>query len=230
MNFKHSFHKLSVQQRFLLARLGLSNRRRRIFLCPFYGANYIEFATKVISQIPDALLVVVSDIREGQHRRFGANGAFWSGTRVGHQSYDKYVRHISDINTRDLDALIDLSTMIVLPEGVSEPNLQSYVSRAALLKAKVVVSAKMHMKSVSILSTQNSVIIASGQSSSWSARINDILAHPEDMEDFGFRAKCLTRELIDCMGEDIDDLSSSNSSDYPGVLIRMPRFDQLQLS
>lgn len=230
MNFKSSSHTLSVQNRFLLAKLGLSNPQRRIFLCPFYGANYVEFATEVISQIPNAILVVVSDIREGQYKRFAANGAFWSGTQVGHQAYDRYVRHINDITTRDLDALIDLSTMIVLPEGDSEPDLQSYISRVALLKSKVVVSAKVHTKSVSILSTQNSVVIASGQSSSWSARINDILAHPEDMEDFGFRAKCLTRELLDCLGDDMDNVASSDHTDYPGVLIRMPRYDQLQLS
>lgn len=190
--------RINNNERALWAKLGLQWRQKSIILCPYYSADYVLFAQEVMSSLDNSVLVVVGEIKSHtiSHWKKAFRNQNSTHTGIGLSSYDQKVRHIANISDIDLNCLIQMASLIVLPEGQGLNTLCENLITKSLLKAKVLISDISHCKKLEILSTSNSILIETGLWASWKSKIEDMLRYREDAEDFGFMAKCHTRNLL----------------------------------
>ena len=190
--------KINNNEKALWAKLGLHWNRKSIILCPYYSADYVLFAQKVMHSFDNSVLVVVGEIKS--HTIFNwektLRNEYSSNTKIGLNSYDQKVRHIANITDTDLNCLIQMASIVVLPEGQGLNSLCENIITKSLLKAKVLITDISHCKKFQFLSSFNSILIETGHWSTWQSKIEDLLRYREDAEDFGFMAKCHTRDLL----------------------------------
>ena len=179
--------KSELKKLFIYQRLGLLPNQKNIFLAPACDYNYLFFVKQVISKIDNATLVIFNS------SQFHVNLDDLL-QNIGNPIYDRFVRHLGDLFTKDLTTLISMSKAIVLPNLSVLDMTYNHFLMNAIMKSKPVVKSGISHSSIPAILKNNNINIADRDYKGWVNILSELITYPEDANDFALMARSRTIE------------------------------------